>query len=88
MANHSLPAGSTLNDIALTILDDEGQVKVSVMVDDGELRRAQLYLAGFIDARFEGGLLTAEDTRRLYEKLQVSPAEMERIRNFRAQQLG
>lgn len=69
-----------LNEIALQILTDEGQVTVSVMVDEGDIRRAQLYLFREIGGLTEAGQLTLEESQELINRLGFTTLELRQLR--------
>lgn len=75
-----------LMEIAERFLNDQGQVEVSVLVDDGHLRRAQAYLLGALDKAMTDGQLTDEEAPGIYAQLGLSARDVERLRTHSAHQ--
>lgn len=68
--------------VAEMVLDDEGQVEVSVRIDDGEIRRAQVCLIGAIDRLLQEEQDGHAELAALIPQIGLSPAEVEQIRSL------
>jgi hypothetical protein len=80
----SQPSHEQLMELAERFLDDEGQVKVSVLLDDKELRRAQIMLLGAIDKSMNEGELDAAEAPQVLAVLGLSLRDIERLRGDNA----
>lgn len=65
--------------LAEMLLDDEGQVAISVLLDEGRVREAQAHLLGTIDRKLAKGRLEPEDIPDLMEKLGLPHSELDRL---------
>lgn len=68
-----------LMELAEMLLEDEGQVAISVLLDEGRVREAQAHLLGTIDRKMEAGRLEPEDIPDLMDKLGLPHSELERL---------
>lgn len=51
--------------LAERLLDDEGQVEVSVLIDEGKTKLAQIYLPGALDQQMVAGGLSVSELAEL-----------------------
>ncbi len=78
------PDQTTLMEVAEMLLNDEGQVEVSVLIDEGEKYRAQVYLLGAMDKLMCAGTLSAAELTEIVLKIGLSQRDIERIRGSNA----
>ena len=71
---------TTLMEVAETLLDEEGQVEVSVLLDAGRLGDAQAKLVGAMDRLTLANLLDAEEAVSLHRKIGLSSERIEQLR--------
>lgn len=69
-----------LNELAECFLDDQGQVDVSVYIDEGKLGKAQAYVLGAIDKLMTEGKLEGEELQEALTKLGMSERDISRLR--------
>ena len=69
------------NEVALTILDDQGQVEVAELVAAGNLSRAQLLLVAHADYLYEGERLLRAERDELHRQLGLTAREVVEIQN-------
>lgn len=69
------------NEVALTILDDQGQVEVAELVAAGNLSRAQLLLVAHADCLYDGERLSRAERAGLYRQLGLTAEEVVEIQN-------
>lgn len=69
-----------LTEIGEEILDDEGQVELSVRIDDGRMHDAQVYLLGAIDGLMNRQRLTPSEVKTLIARLKLPMRDIERLR--------
>lgn len=83
MTNVAEVSDETLTEIGEQVLDDEGQVELSLMLDEGKQRGAQRYLLGAIDELLEGADEEGkEELAALIPQIGLSAAEAERLRTL------
>lgn len=69
------------NEIALMILDDQGQVEIAELVEEGDLSRAQLLILVHADRLCEVGKLSFAQGELLQRRLGVSQVVVAEIRD-------
>ncbi len=68
-----------LNEIALTILDDEGQVAVADMLAQGDVFQAQIMLVRVAYQQYQAGELTEADYRDIVARTGMSERAADNI---------
>jgi|GEM_PF-2067228 hypothetical protein len=68
-----------LSKLAETFLDDQGQVDVSVKIDEGDLKGAQVYLLGAIDRAMNAGELAGAELLAALNQAGLPQADIVRI---------
>lgn len=76
---------SDLITIAVRVFDEEGQLLIDELLEEGKLDTAKEYLLFGIDGGWSGGDLTFEDAEELHQMLGISP---EHAARFRQENLG
>lgn len=76
---------SDLITIAVRVFDEEGQLLIDELLEEGKLDEAKEYLLFGIDGGWTGGALTFEDAEELHQMLGISP---EHAARFRQENLG
>lgn len=76
---------SDLITIAVRVFNEEGQLLIDELLEEGKLDEAKEYLLFGIDGGWTGGALTFEDAKELHGMLNISP---ERAARFRQMNLG
>ncbi len=63
------------------LLNEDGQIELSLKLEDGDVRGSQEYLLGAADACMQRGLLTEAEAPQVMARIGLSMRDRERIRS-------
>lgn len=71
---------SALQELALELLDAEGQTEIDLYLEAGNEEHAKEYLLGYLDGQMDGGHIGTEEAADYYRRLGMDPEQASSVR--------